>query len=466
MSTPREWLHQGTQLVNAHPWASVEFEQGLGLLQRAAKAEVVDAWLTLGHLYARTPLLPDAASECARWYRKAAEQGHPVAQDRLADLYMLGYGVAADDTEACRWYTRTAEQAYPHALCNLAYMQDAGLGTTRDPHAASQNYLRATALGDARGLFNLGLRYSGTAADSQPSAYACLALAVYAQYPLAAEELAKLDARLGQSTRERGKFLTEKLRTGLRAFRQRFDADAGLAQDPPRLRQFALDNLAALNEPAFTLAGATRATGSPHRPDAPRELHTAPRIFTVGNFTSPGECAHLLALASERLAPASSSTSDLLSGEQTAFTGSAATFRIPDGDAVLRNIERRIGTTFGLPATHVEPLSVLRYGQNDRYAPHVDYFVPARLADNLRIGDHAGQRIASFLVYLRAPEQGGETHYLKLGLKIPGRPRIALCHFNLTPDGKPDKMTLHTGEPILKGEKWLARTTLRENAFF
>jgi len=51
-------------------------------------------------------------------------------------------------------------------------------------------------------------------------------------------------------------------------------------------------------------------------------------------------------------------------------------------------------------------------------------------------------------------------------LKVAGRARMALCHFNMTPAGETDPMTLHTGEPVIKGEKWLARTTLRENPFF
>lgn len=133
---------------------------------------------------------------------------------------------------------------------------------------------------------------------------------------------------------------------------------------------------------------------------------------------------------------------------------------------MIRNLERRIATAFNLPAEHVEPLSVLRYQQSHRYAPHVDYFDAARLEYNQRIGDRSGQRIASFLVYLHTPEVGGETHYLKLNLKVAGRARMALCHFNMTPAGETDPMTLHTGEPVIKGEKWLARTTLRENPFF
>jgi prolyl 4-hydroxylase len=135
-------------------------------------------------------------------------------------------------------------------------------------------------------------------------------------------------------------------------------------------------------------------------------------------------------------------------------------------DPVVRNIERRIARAFRLPPSHVEPLSVLRFQGGVRYAPHVDYFDETRLSFNRKAGDHAGQRTASFLVYLRAPERGGETHYLKIARKIAGRERMALCHFNCLPDGQPDAMTLHTGEPVAQGEKWLARTTLREKPSF
>ena len=109
---------------------------------------------------------------------------------------------------------------------------------------------------------------------------------------------------------------------------------------------------------------------------------------------------------------------------------------------------------------------MLRYQPSDRYAAHVDYFDAAQLEYNRRIGDKSGQRVASFLVYLRAPEAGGETHYLKLKLKIAGLPRMALCHLNCLPSGETDSMTLHTGEIVTKGEKWLARTTLREKPLF
>ncbi|HKT32864.1 MAG TPA: hypothetical protein VJS89_10330 [Gammaproteobacteria bacterium] len=467
MTTPQAWFERGQTLLTDNAHDTPAFAEGLDLLKKSAAANFIEAQLALGHVYAQVHVLPDAATECAHWYRMAAERDHPVAQDRLADLYMLGRGLRQDDTEALRWYMRTAQQAYPHAICNLAYMQDEGLGAQPDVRAAAENYLRAVALADPRGLFNFGLRCSAADGTSLlAAAHACLSLAAYAQYPLAGEELAQLDACLGAATRERGVTLADKLRLRLRAFQQRFESDAKLAGDPSVLLRFALDNLAALGEPAFTLAGAAAIGGNPHRMDAPQTVSTAPRIFTVDEFVSKVECAHFMALAQARFAPAREATYERLSGEQTAFSGDAAVFYIPDCDAVVRNIERRIAAAFNLTAAHVEPLSVLRYRLQDRYAAHTDYFDAARLENNRRHGDYSGQRTASFLVYLRAPEQGGETHYLKINKKIVGRPRMALCHFNLTASGTPDEMTLHTGASVLKGEKWLARTTLRERPFF
>lgn len=467
MPTPQEWFARGQALLTANAHDTAEFAAGLALLKKSAAADYMEAQLALGHVYAQFHVLPDAAAECARWYRQAAERGHPVAQDRLADLYMLGRGVPRDDAQALHWYARTAAQAYPHALCNLAYMQDEGLGAPPDARAAAENYLRAVALADPRGLFNFGLRCAAAAdAALWPAAHACLALAAFAQYPLAAEEFALHDARLDAATHERAALLADQLRLRLRTFQQRFEFDKRLCAAPPALLQFALDNLATLGDPTFTLAGAAKLSGAhAYRPQAPDTINAAPRIFTVDQFVSVGECAHLMAQAQARFVPAREATLERLSGEQTAFSGDAAVFYIPDCDAVVRNIERRIAAAFDLPATHVEPLSVLRYRLQDSYAPHTDYFDAARLENNRRHGDHSGQRIASFLVYLRAPEQGGETHYLKIDKKISGRPRMALCHFNLTSGGAPDAMTLHTGEPVRKGEKWLARTTLREKSF-
>ena len=475
MDTPENWLREGEALLTGHVYGSPEFARGLELLQKSADAGSLEAQVTLGHVYAQVQLLPEAAARAAAYYRRAAEQGHPVAQDRLADLYMIGRGLAQDDVQAFHWYRRTAEQAYPVAQCNLAYMLSEGIGCSEDDAAATSWYLRAAAQGESRAYFNLALRYRDGLGTPPDAVMACawMANAARLQYPGADTQLLTMQGTLSPSQLDEARRLAklpadnfDRLQTALRNAPQ-------LLESPEAYRQAVEKNFSALSVAAWSLDASTRLargdigkTRSRHVPGTRREICAGPRIFTVDEFVSPGESSHLMTLASINLQPAQANTHDRLSHEHSAFSGAAATFHTSLCDPVVRNLERRIGAAFELGASQVEPVSVLRYQRGDSYAAHVDYFDAARLVRNREIGDPAGQRVASFLVYLRAPAAGGETHYLKIDRKIAGRERMALCHFNCDAKGEPDPRTLHTGTPVTKGEKWLARTTLREKSFY
>ena len=86
-------------------------------------------------------------AETARWYRRAAEQGHAGAQFCLGFMYRHGKGVPQDDTEAARWYRRAAEQGDARAQVNLGDMYDAGQGVAQDDRQAFQWYRRASEQG-------------------------------------------------------------------------------------------------------------------------------------------------------------------------------------------------------------------------------------------------------------------------------------------------------------------------------
>jgi len=468
MEGPQDWWRQGEALVARRSQDSKEFSRGLALLRRAADAGWLEAEVTLGNVYAQVPLLPDADRQAVAHYRRAAAQGHPMAQDRLADLHMIGRGVPQDDTEALQWCRRTAEQAFPLAQCNLAYLLAEGIGADADDRAATDWYLRAAAQGEPRAYFNLGLRYRhgfGTAAN-RPQAWAWMALAAHAAYPGAEAELRNLEAELDPAPLAEARSLAQRIADNLAALRQKLERSPEVQASASAYRRVVEEHFATLDIASFSVDARRRGQGSGpsrHVPGERRVIAEAPRTFTMDEFLSRAECAHLLWLASPNLKGAETARDR---GEQTAFNGSAAVLRGPLCDPVVRNLERRIAAGFRLPASHVEPLSVLRYQGGHSYAPHVDYFRADRLADNERMGDAAGQRVASFLVYLHAPAAGGETHYLEIDRKVAGRDRMALCHFNCDDTGTPDASTLHTGTPVINGEKWLARTTLREHGFY
>ena|SRR5579862_5727968 len=64
--------------------------------------------------------------------RAKAEQGDPVAQDRLGIMYYSGRGVPRDYAEAAKWFRKAAEQSNTHAERQLAQMYATGLGVPRD----------------------------------------------------------------------------------------------------------------------------------------------------------------------------------------------------------------------------------------------------------------------------------------------------------------------------------------------
>ena len=54
-----------------------------------------------------------------KWWRKAAEQDLPDAQNNLGARYADGQGVAKDAVEAVKWFRKAAAQNDPEAQFNL-----------------------------------------------------------------------------------------------------------------------------------------------------------------------------------------------------------------------------------------------------------------------------------------------------------------------------------------------------------
>jgi hypothetical protein len=50
------------------------------------------------------------------WYREAAEKGDGVAQDMLGRMHLKGDGVPKDYAQAVRWFRKAAEWGHPEVL--------------------------------------------------------------------------------------------------------------------------------------------------------------------------------------------------------------------------------------------------------------------------------------------------------------------------------------------------------------
>lgn len=152
-----------------------------------------------------------------------------------------------------------------------------------------------------------------------------------------------------------------------------------------------------------------------------------PRTIIIPNFLSDEECEALIDLATPRLArsrvvlppkndsPADNNNKHLAGGLNPNTQLAQMSVRTSSGaflnrglrhHPIVRRIDERIAKHLALPVENGESLHVLRYREGELYKPHFDFFKEENLEK-----DHPNQRVATVLMYLREPENGGETSF-------------------------------------------------------
>jgi prolyl 4-hydroxylase len=184
-----------------------------------------------------------------------------------------------------------------------------------------------------------------------------------------------------------------------------------------------------------------------------------PRVVLFQNFLSNAECDELIRLSRDRMQ--ASHVIDMDSGSTRADSGrtSSGTAFIRGESPFIERIERRIEALLQWPYERGEALQILRYKVGQEYKPHYDYVDPTQpgAAPFLARG---GQRVASLVMYLNTPQDGGGTNFPDAGFEIAAHKGCAL-YFSYD---RPHPMTRsrHGGMPVRAGEKWVATKWLRE----
>ena len=241
--------------------------------------------------------------------------------------------------------------------------------------------------------------------------------------------------------------------------------------DPRQSRSIVAD---VLKLPLATLHASTDKTMPPglrtKHPEAPdvtiggQTVHVtvsvdAPALRVLDGILTEQECTDLIALAQPRMKRALTVDSDGQQQVDHRRTSEGMFFTLNELPLIGR-IEQRLADLLGVPAEHGEGLQILHYLPGQEYEPHYDWFDPehAGFGSITAIG---GQRIASVVMYLNTPEQGGGTAFPEIGLTVTAR-RGSAVYFAY--EGG-DRSSLHAGLPVQCGEKWIATKWLRERPF-
>lgn len=182
-------------------------------------------------------------------------------------------------------------------------------------------------------------------------------------------------------------------------------------------------------------------------------------LFAVGDFLSPEECAHLIALIDAVAQPSRRYDPDNPLAYRTSFSGD-----IDPGDSFVQMIERRLGDLLGLDSSHGECVQGQRYLPGQEFQAHFDWFDTAASywPGEARRG---GQRSWTAMAYLSPVDEGGETEFPELGFAIPPERGALLLWNNACPDGTPNRLTRHAGKPVIRGKKYIFTKWFRTRAW-
>mmetsp|Transcript_26713 Transcript_26713/g.63535 ORF Transcript_26713/g.63535 Transcript_26713/m.63535 type:complete len:148 (+) Transcript_26713:107-550(+) len=114
-------------------------------------------------------------------------------------------------------------------------------------------------------------------------------------------------------------------------------------------------------------------------------------------------------------------------------------------------------------AEHGESMQILNYKPGQQFKEHHDFFDPE--TDPPENFEPGGNRLATFLLYLHAADEGGETYFSDIDLWLTAQTGDAVLFYDMKKDGDVDRKTMHAGMPPVKGEKWVMTKWIHERPY-
>ena len=172
-------------------------------------------------------------------------------------------------------------------------------------------------------------------------------------------------------------------------------------------------------------------------------------LWVMDRFFDEIECGRLVSMidAVARPSTAYAHIDDI--GVRTSHSGDLDPF-----DPFVRELEQRIDTLLGLDHGTGEMLQGQRYMPGQYFKPHIDWFPPGSPGWQ-RESVRGGQRALTAMVYLNAVAEGGETDFPELDIALRPSPGALLVWNNADENGVPNRHTVHSGNPVLRGTKYI-----------
>jgi prolyl 4-hydroxylase len=134
---------------------------------------------------------------------------------------------------------------------------------------------------------------------------------------------------------------------------------------------------------------------------------------------------------------------------------------IRDPNPVVDRFKQLTSAITGLPIKHQESPNFVKYKKGGFYKPHFDGFNDSESGQ--KSIKESGQRMFSSILYLNDDFDGGETVFPKIDKIIKPSPGKVHIWRNAFEDLKLDQKSLHAGNPVESGVKYVIVIWVRSN---
>ena len=177
------------------------------------------------------------------------------------------------------------------------------------------------------------------------------------------------------------------------------------------------------------------------------------QLYTIPNFLTKNDCKLLTAIIEQESKPA---TLHKDGGRDERYqsenrTSNTVTLSYHDHDFYLK-IDRKITEVMDLHPFSGEAMHGQKYEIGEFYKEHNDYFIPSELETYCC---WMGQRTWTTMLYLNDVEEGGETYFPSIDLKLKPTEGTLIIWNNLNKDGSNNIYSRHEALPPISGKKYI-----------
>ena len=177
------------------------------------------------------------------------------------------------------------------------------------------------------------------------------------------------------------------------------------------------------------------------------------QIYYIENFLTDADCQDLIEVIDKNLRPSTVSDpkdTGLISDYRTSKTADLNYFHSP----LYLSIDRKINSLVELSPFQGETMQSQKYEPGEYYKEHWDFYSPLEKEYKIYC-EWMGQRTWTTMIYLNDVEEGGETYFKYLKLKVKPKKGMLLGWNNLYRNGLPNYKTMHEALPPIKGNKYV-----------